>query len=124
MEYTKKALIKMNGISGDNMSDIIKYIKNDKEFITPDSNYNLKDIIYRLIFIEEEDNKYSNVNIVCEYNFMIALALYKSKYNEDYYIDWKKPAKSTYQDLAYLIILNYFNIKDDYHFIKVKKELL
>tara|TARA_B100000795_G_scaffold269488_2_gene259021 strand:- start:5282 stop:5656 length:375 start_codon:yes stop_codon:yes gene_type:complete len=124
MEYTKNALIKSNDISGDNMLDIIQYIKKDKELITPYSNYNLKDIIYRLIFIEEEDNTYSNVNIVCEYNFMIALALYKNKYNEDYYIDWKKPAKSTYQDLAYLIILNYYNIKDDYHFIKVNKELL
>ena len=122
MEYTKKIINNINNFTGKDILDIIEYVNKDI-FLKKDKS-NLQHIIYKLVFIEENDNTYSNINIVCEYNFMIALALYKYKYNEEYYIDWKKPATDTYADLSYLIILSYFNINDDKHFIRITKELL
>tara|TARA_B100000795_G_scaffold2296_1_gene1592 strand:- start:5420 stop:5782 length:363 start_codon:yes stop_codon:yes gene_type:complete len=120
MEYTKKTLSELNTIVGEDMLDLIQYIHEDESDWYEDSD--LKKIIYRLIFIEEEDNTYSNINIVNEYHFLIALALYKNKYNKEYLINWKKPADFIYKDLAYLIILTYFKLSDDSHFIKNKIE--
>lgn len=116
MKNTKKTL-KVLTVCNDT-HNLIKYIKDNEDFRKNEKN--LKNIIYRLIFDEEEYNTYSNVNIVCEYEFMKTLVLFKTKYNEDYYIDFGKPAKTTYQDLAYLIILTYFNINDDNHFKKIR----
>tara|TARA_B100000795_G_C22806649_1_gene445374 strand:+ start:567 stop:923 length:357 start_codon:yes stop_codon:yes gene_type:complete len=110
--YTKKSL-KVFTIGNDTLN-LIEYIKVYQDFTKKDENF--KNIIYRLIFEDEEYNNYSNVNIVCEYEFMKTLELFKTKYNEDYYIDLEKPAKNTYQDLAYFIILTYFNLNDDNHF--------
>jgi len=115
MEYTKKTLTELNIIVGEDMLDLIQYIHEDSEWYV---DVNIKQIIYRLIFIEEEDNTYSNINIVNEYHFLIALALYKNKYNVEYNIDWEKPASLIYKDLAYLIILTFFKLSDDTHFIK------
>ena len=113
MKYKKS--FKIFTISNDT-HNLIEYIKVYEDFTKNDDN--LKNIIYRLIFYEEEYNTYSNVNIVCEYEFINTLELFKTIYKQDYFIDFEKPAKTTYQDLAYLIILTYFNIKDDNHFKK------
>ena len=120
MKYTKKSF-KVFTISDDTRT-LIEYIRVYEDFVKNDDS--LKKIIYKLIFDDEEYNTYSNVNIVCEYEFIKTLQLFKSKYNENYYIDFGKPAKTTYQDLAYLIILTYFNINDDNYFKKNKEKFI